>query len=133
MQNKTFYLTTTLPYVNAPLHMGHALEFVRADAIARYKKLIGYDVFFNTGTDEHGIKIFEKAKKEGLEPQEFVNQGFETFKESLKIFGISPDIHFIRTTDEHHIKGAEEFYLDNLGRTYSSIQRRRLHSLETEH
>jgi methionyl-tRNA synthetase len=110
MQNKTFYLTTTLPYVNAPLHMGHALEFVRADAIARYKKLIGYDVFFNTGTDEHGIKIFEKAKKEGLEPQEFVNQGFETFKESLKIFGISPDIHFIRTTDEHHIKGAEEFW-----------------------
>jgi methionyl-tRNA synthetase len=90
--------------------MGHALEFVRADAIARYKKLIGYDVFFNTGTDEHGIKIFEKAKKEGLEPQEFVNQGFETFKESLKIFGISPDIHFIRTTDEHHIKGAEEFW-----------------------
>ena len=55
----TFYLTTTLPYVNAPLHMGHALEFVRADAIARYKKLVGYDVFFNTGTDEHGMKIYE--------------------------------------------------------------------------
>ena len=52
-----FYLTTTLPYVNAPLHMGHALELVRADAIARYKKLAGYDVYFNTGTDEHGMKI----------------------------------------------------------------------------
>lgn len=53
--NKTFYLTTTLPYVNAPLHMGHALEFVRADTIARYKKLQDFDVYFNTGTDEHGI------------------------------------------------------------------------------
>ncbi len=107
---KTFYITTTLPYVNAPLHMGHALEFVRADAIARYKKLSGYDVFFNSGTDEHGIKIFEKAKENNLDPQEFVNQGFATFKESLKIFGMSEDIHFIRTTDENHIKGAQEFW-----------------------
>ena len=62
MKNNNFYLTTTLPYVNAELHMGHALEFIRADAIARYKKLVGYEVFFNTGTDEHGMKIFEKAK-----------------------------------------------------------------------
>ena len=57
--DKNFYLTTTLPYVNAPLHMGHALEFVRADTISRYKKLQGFDVYFNTGTDEHGMKIFE--------------------------------------------------------------------------
>ncbi len=110
MDKKNFYLTTTLPYVNAPLHMGHALEFVRADTIARYKKLLGYDVFFNTGTDEHGIKIFEKAKEKGLDAQAFVDQGFLTFKESLKIFGISKDIHFIRTTDEHHIKSAQEFW-----------------------
>ena len=53
-----FYITTTLPYVNAEPHMGHALEFVRADIIARWKKLSGYDVFFNTGTDEHGQKLF---------------------------------------------------------------------------
>ena len=65
MTKKSFYLTTTLPYVNAPLHMGHALEFVRADTIARYKKLVGYDVFFNTGTDEHGMKIYEKAVEKG--------------------------------------------------------------------
>ena len=110
MEKKTFYLTTTLPYVNAPLHMGHALEFVRADTIARYKKLIGYDVFFNTGTDEHGIKIYQKAKDLGIAPQDFVDQGFETFKESLKIFGISADINFIRTTDDSHIKGAQEFW-----------------------
>ncbi len=64
MENKDkFYITTTLPYVNAPLHIGHALEFVRADTIARYKDLLGYDVFFNTGTDEHGVKIYEKAKE----------------------------------------------------------------------
>lgn len=106
----SFYITTTLPYVNAPLHMGHALEFVRADAIARYKKLIGYDVYFNTGTDEHGIKIYEKAKENNLAVQEFVNQGFVTFKEQLKIFGVSDDIHFIRTTDEHHIKSAQYFW-----------------------
>ena len=68
----SFYITTTLPYVNAPLHMGHALEFVRADTIARYKKLRGYDVFFNTGTDEHGLKIYEKAKENNLSPKEFV-------------------------------------------------------------
>ena len=108
--SKNFYLTTTLPYVNAPLHMGHALEFVRADAIARYKKLVGYDVFFNTGTDEHGVKIFEKAKENNLAPQDFVDQGFTTFKEQLKMFGISEDVHFIRTTDENHVKGAQEFW-----------------------
>ena len=59
MKKTSFYITTTLPYVNADLHMGHALEFVRADVIARYKKLQGFDVFFNTGTDEHGMKIYE--------------------------------------------------------------------------
>lgn len=110
MTKKTFYLTTTLPYVNAELHMGHALEFIRADVIARYKKLIGYDVFFNTGTDEHGIKILEKASEEGLEVQEFVNQNFLKFKESLKAFGMSEDLHFIRTTDENHVKLAQEFW-----------------------
>lgn len=110
MNNKTFFLTTTLPYVNAPLHMGHALEFVRADTIVRYKKLIGYDVYFNTGTDEHGLKIFEKAKENGLTAQEFVDQNFETFKEQLKIFGMTDDIHFIRTTDKAHEKAAQEFW-----------------------
>lgn len=108
--NKTFYLTTTLPYVNAPLHMGHALEFVRADTIARYKKLSGYDVYFNTGTDEHGIKIFEKAKELGLDTQAFVDQGFETFKEQLKMFGVIDDIHFIRTTDKSHELAVQAFW-----------------------
>ena len=107
---KNFYITTTLPYVNAPLHMGHALELIRADAIARYKYLVGFDVFFNTGTDEHGVKIFEKAKEQGMEVQDFVNQGFETFKKQLDMFGITVDAHFIRTTDKHHVVSAEEFW-----------------------
>jgi methionyl-tRNA synthetase len=106
-----FYITTTLPYVNAPLHMGHALEFVRADAIARYKKLMGCEVFFNTGTDEHGSKIYLKAEEAGLSPQAFVDRGFAVFKEQVSMFGVSDDIHFIRTTDSHHIKAAQAFWM----------------------
>jgi len=121
---KTFFLTTTLPYVNAPLHMGHALELVRADTIARYKKLRGYDVYFNTGTDEHGLKIFEKAKESGITAQEFVDLGFETFKEQLKMFGVDNEIiHFVRTTDEKHIMIAQDFWkkVDQNGYIYKKI------------
>jgi methionyl-tRNA synthetase len=107
---KNFYLTTTLPYVNAPLHMGHALEFVRADIIVRYKKLNGFDVYFNTGTDEHGMKIYERAVAEGKTAQEFVDTNFINFKDSVKIFGMDPDLHFIRTTDKVHEKTATAFW-----------------------
>lgn len=110
MKKDNFYITTTLPYVNADLHMGHALEFVRADAIARHKISTGYNVFFNTGTDEHGMKIYEKAKASNMEVQAFVDQNFLKFKDSLKAFGMHDDLHFIRTTDEDHIKGAQEFW-----------------------
>ncbi len=111
MPKNSFYITTTLPYVNADLHMGHALEFVRADIVARYKKLQGFDVFFNTGTDEHGMKIFEKAESLGKNPQEFVDESFLRFRESVKIFGMDESIlHFIRTTDERHVKSAQEFW-----------------------
>lgn len=111
MDKKQFYLTTTLPYVNANLHMGHALEFVRADIVARYKKLNDFDVYFNTGTDEHGMKIYEKAQANNLTAQEFVDQSFQNFRESVKIFGISEDIHFIRTTDKKHEKIAQSFWM----------------------
>ncbi len=110
MSKKPFYITTTLPYVNAPLHMGHALEFVRADIIARTKMLSGYDVFFNTGTDEHGVKIFQTAEANGLSTQEFVDQGFVTFKDQLQQFGVTEHIHFVRTTDKHHEKAAQAFW-----------------------
>lgn len=105
-----FYITTTLPYVNAEAHLGHAMEFIRADVIARHKKLQGFDVFFNTGTDEHGMKLYEGAKKEGKTPQEYVDFYADKFKELLKLLGISEDIHFIRTTDVHHIVGAQALW-----------------------
>lgn len=110
-EKKSFYITTTLPYVNAELHMGHALEFIRADVIARYKKLLGFDVYFNTGTDEHGLKIFEKAESLNLTSQEFVDKSFEDFKNSVRIFGLDESIlHFSRTTSEKHISAAQEFW-----------------------
>jgi methionyl-tRNA synthetase len=107
---KTFYITTTLPYVNAEPHVGHALEFIRADVAARYKKLLGYDVFFNTGTDEHGQKLFDAAKKLGMDPQEYVDKNAELFKKLLPALGISSDVHFIRTTDANHIIAAQELW-----------------------
>ncbi len=108
--SKKFYITTTLPYVNAKAHIGHALEFTRADIIARYKKIQGYEVFFNTGADEHGIKVYKKAQEEGREPQAYVDEYAEKLKDVLKKLGVSEDINFIRTTDANHIKSAQEFW-----------------------
>ncbi|HUD04335.1 MAG TPA: methionine--tRNA ligase, partial [Candidatus Paceibacterota bacterium] len=110
MDKKPFYITTTLPYVNAPLHLGHAVEFIRADIIARWKKLEGNDVFFNTGTDEHGIKIYQAAEKTGKSPKDFVDEYAGDFKKALIAFGISEDAHIVRTTDAHHEKAAQEFW-----------------------
>lgn len=107
--NKSFYITTTLPYANAKPHLGFAMEIVRADAIARFKRLQDYDVFFNTGTDEHGQKIAEKAKEEGLEPKEYLDKTSEYFRSLKDSLNISYD-KFIRTTDEDHKKSAQEFW-----------------------
>ncbi|MBX4198152.1 methionine--tRNA ligase [Candidatus Parcubacteria bacterium] len=107
---KTFYITTTLPYVNADPHVGFAMEIIRADSIARYKKLQGFDVFFNTGTDEHGLKIYQKAEEVGMDTKAFVDQYAARFKDLLPALHISGNAHFIRTTDEHHKKAAQEFW-----------------------
>jgi len=109
-EKKSFYITTTLPYVNAEPHIGHAMEFIRADVIARWKKLAGHEVFFNTGTDEHGQKIWQKAVEVGKDTQEYVDEYAEKFESLLPALGISSDIHFIRTTNEKHIKAAQEFW-----------------------
>jgi len=106
---KKFYITTTLPYVNAPLHLGHSLELVYADIIARFKKQMGYDVIFNTGTDEHGLKIYRKAQEENKDPQQYVDEYAERFKNLLQFLNIS-NTHFIRTTDKHHILAAQKFW-----------------------
>jgi len=105
-----FYITTTLPYVNSDPHLGFALEMVQADVIARYQKSLGREVFFNTGTDEHGLKIYRKAEEEGKEIQSYVNEYAEKFKQLMPALGVLEDIHFIRTTDAHHIKAAQEFW-----------------------
>lgn len=102
-------ITTTLPYVNARPHIGHALEFVQADIVARYYRLAGADVFFNTGTDEHGLKVYRKAQEAGKEAQEYVDEYAEAFKTLLKKLNISNDA-FIRTTDPQHKKAAQEFW-----------------------
>ncbi len=114
-EKKPFYITTTLPYVNADPHIGHALEFVRADVIARYKRASGFDVFFNTGTDEHGAKIFENAHKLGQSTKDYVDQYAHKFIELHATLNISYD-NFIRTTDRSHIEAAQEIWkkcLDN--------------------
>lgn len=104
------YITTTLPYVNSKPHIGFATELVRADAFARYQKQLGNEVFLNTGTDEHGQKIYDKAQEEGLDTQAFVDGLAEEFKKLLPELGVLPEVHFIRTTDEHHKKAAQEMW-----------------------
>ncbi len=107
--DKKFYITTTLPYVNSDPHIGFAMEFIRADVIARYKRTLGYDVFFNTGTDEHGAKIYENAVKQGKDVQEYVDGYAEKFEELKELLGVS-DVHFIRTTDEKHVAAAKKMW-----------------------
>jgi methionyl-tRNA synthetase len=87
------------------------MEIIRADIIARWKKLTGFDVFFNTGTDEHGQKLFDSAKKHNMDVKDYVDMYAEKFKGLVPLLGISPDIHFIRTTDTHHEKAAQEFWM----------------------
>lgn len=107
---KPFYITTTLPYVNSEPHVGHAMELIRADALARFKKSQGHEVFFNTGTDEHGQKLYLSAQKVGKNVKDYVDGYAESFKRLIKLLGITSDVHFIRTTDEHHTKAAQEFW-----------------------
>ena len=109
-KSNKFYITTTLAYVNSAPHIGFAMEFIRADVIARYKKLLGYEVFFNTGTDEHGVKIFRKSEEQEIDVQKYVDMNAEKFKALIPMLNISSDVVFTRTTDEHHIKSAQAFW-----------------------
>lgn len=109
-QNKPFYITTTLPYVNADPHVGFALEILQADALVRSHISNGREVFFSTGTDEHGQKIFEASVKSGQEVQEYVDHYANEFKKLKDILGLSNNLNFIRTTDEKHIKAAQEMW-----------------------
>ncbi len=103
------YITTTLPYVNASPHMGHALEFVQADTLARYWRLMGKEVFFNLGVDEHGQKVSKKADEEGIGRQEYADKFAAEFDNLKAALNLSND-NFIRTTDEGHKKAAQEMW-----------------------
>ena len=112
MDKPTFYITTPIYYPSDKLHIGHAYCTVATDAIARYKRLQGYDVMFLTGTDEHGQKIEEKAKAAGVTPKEFVDrivEGERGVKDLWKLMNISND-RFIRTTDEYHVKSVQRIF-----------------------
>jgi methionyl-tRNA synthetase len=109
MDKQSFYLTTTLPYVNASPHVGFALEIVQADILARYWRSLGKDVFFTTGTDEHGQKIYQKAKETGTDVQEYVDRYAAEFGKLGRALDLSYDA-FIRTTDEKHVRAAQELW-----------------------
>lgn len=110
MAKKKFYITTTAPYVNADPHIGFALELIQADALARFKKLAGFDVAFGFGTDEHGLKIYRKALEAKKSPQEYCDKNAKKYDSLKKSLDLSAT-HFIRTTDPHHIEAAQEFWL----------------------
>jgi len=109
-EKKSFYITTTLPYVNSDPHIGFAMEIIQADIIARFKKSQGFEVFFNTGTDEHGQKVFAAAQKAGMDPQKYTDELSETFERLKTDLGLSEDLHFIRTTSDVHKKAAQEMW-----------------------
>ena len=98
-KNKKFYITTSIAYTNAPPHIGFALESIQADVIARYHRSLGQDVFFLTGTDEHGAKVSKKADESKKNPKDFVDEISEKFKGLKKVLNLSTD-YFIRTTDK---------------------------------
>ena len=112
MSKPTFYITTPIYYPSDKLHIGHTYCTVATDAIARYKRLRGYDVMFLTGTDEHGQKIEEKAKEAGVTPQEFVDrivEGPGGILDLWKLMNISND-RFIRTTDDYHVAAIQRIF-----------------------
>lgn len=109
MEKKPYYISTAIAYTSGKPHIGNTYEIVLADAIARYKRLEGYDVYFQTGTDEHGQKIEEKAKKAGVQPKEYVDQISGEVKKIWDLMNTSYD-RFIRTTDEDHVKEVQKIF-----------------------
>ena len=117
-----FYVTTAIDYTNAPPHIGHAYEKIAADVQARWKKSQGYDVFFLTGTDEHGLKVQRAAEAAGVTPKEFVDKISAEFKEAWQTLNISFD-KFIRTTDKDHERAVAELIklVKKRGDIYKSV------------
>ncbi|HEX8665141.1 MAG TPA: methionine--tRNA ligase, partial [Beijerinckiaceae bacterium] len=108
-EREKFYITTAISYPNGPPHIGHAYEVIAADAIARFKRIDGYDVFFLTGTDEHGLKVKQTAAREGKSPKAFVDEMAAKFKAMGERLNCSFD-RFIRTTDPDHLASTQELW-----------------------
>ncbi len=108
-QQKPYYITTAISYPNGTPHIGHAYEVVATDAMARFKRLDGYDVFFMTGTDEHGQKMMQTAEKEGITPAQLAQRNSDAFQAMNDELGISYD-RFIRTSDADHHAAAQELW-----------------------
>ena len=109
MEKKTFYITTPIYYPSGKPHIGHSYTTVASDAIARYKRMQGYDVMFLTGTDEHGQKIELKAAEEGVTPKQYVDNIVDIFQKTWKLLNISND-KFIRTTDDYHVAAVQKIF-----------------------
>ena len=122
MEKEKYYITTAIAYTSAKPHIGNTYEIVLADAIARYKRQMGYDVFFQTGTDEHGQKIEEKAKEAGVSPQEYVDKIAAEIKRIWDLMNTSYD-KFVRTTDKEHEKKVQKIFrkLYNQGDIYKGV------------
>ena len=112
-----FYVTTPIYYVNSDPHVGSAYTTIAADVLARWNKLKGNDVFFLTGTDEHGQKIQEAAGEKGIKPREFVDKIAKKFEETFKLLNISND-NFIRTTDKGHEKEVQKILQELYDKKY---------------
>lgn len=118
MENKeTFYITTPIYYPSGNPHIGHCYTTVACDSIARYRRMQGKDVIFLTGTDEHGLKIEQKAKEKGVTPKEYVDEIVEIFKNLWKFMNISYD-RYIRTTDDYHIETVQKIFKDLYDKGY---------------
>ncbi len=98
---KNYYITTAIAYASDTPHIGNVYEVILADAIARFKRLDGFNVYFQTGTDEHGLKIETKANKNQIDPQQYVNKISDKIKDIYKSVGVKYD-RFVRTTDDNH-------------------------------
>jgi len=129
MANKSYYITTAIAYVNGRPHLGHAYEVISSDVLARFKRLDGFDVYFVTGTDEHGQKVAKSAADAGMDPKSFCDEISSYFKEMDDLLDISYDL-FIRTTEEDHYKASQaiwkkisdagDIYLDKYAGWYST-------------
>lgn len=109
MEKKPFYITTPIYYPSGNPHIGHCYTTVACDSIARYRRMQGYDVMFLTGTDEHGLKIEQKAAEKGVTPKEYVDEVVKTFKKLWSYMNISYD-RYVRTTDDYHIETVQKIF-----------------------